>query len=284
VRLGGQGVSVFDECGSFGMSIWRKWLQICAWLQGARARTLLYHSISDSPDDHFAVTPQTFRVQMRWLVEQGWRSLTACQLIDAITEGKDLSKSVVITFDDGERDFLEVAVPILSEFGLKVTLFAPTGFLGRTNSWNRHAPARALLTTDELIEVAQQGFEVGSHTVSHPSLPDLDDERLAFELCESRRFIESITRQRQVTLAYPFGRAGRREQVAASEAGYAGAFLAGGLWGNGRGSQLFALTRETITRNTSLNEFVRLVTGRSDLARLWRDLLHRRRVEAINAG
>jgi peptidoglycan/xylan/chitin deacetylase (PgdA/CDA1 family) len=78
----------------------------------------------------------------------------------------------------------------------------------------------------ELELLREAGWEVGSHTVTHPLLPDLDDAELERELVDS-----SATIRRRLgsceTLAYPYGRADERTSAAAARAGYLAAFTLG---------------------------------------------------------
>ncbi|MBC7262109.1 MAG: polysaccharide deacetylase family protein, partial [Chloroflexi bacterium] len=115
----------------------------------------------------------------------------------------------------------------------------------------------------------------GSHTVTHPSLPALDEEALMYELKESLAYLQSLTGQDSIPFAYPYGRAGKREQAAVKEVGYTSAYLAGGLWGNGKGSDLFCLTRDVIRGDTPLAEFISTVNGRADLRTALSDLARR---------
>ena len=94
------------------------------------------------------------------------------------------------TFDDGFRSVLR-AQPACEELGFPATVFVVTSFHddGRKLDWPglEHvgigsADDRASLTWEELARLQEQGWEVGSHTVSHRLLPDLEDDELAEEL------------------------------------------------------------------------------------------------------
>ena len=128
----------------------------------------------------------------------------------------------------------------------------------------------------ELVKVASNGHELGSHTVTHVSLPTIDDATLRRELAESLSYLKSLTDRERIPFAYPYGRWSPRERAAVRTAGYASAHLGRGLCGNGRGSDLFALTRDVVGRDTSLPQFVRLVRGEANVRRLVRDLAWRR--------
>ena len=86
---------------------------------------LLYHSITDEPDGHLEVSPETFEKQMRFLSENGYHAVTAGELIDYVYHGGTLpDKPVFISFDDGYTDNYEYAWPILERYGMKATIYA----------------------------------------------------------------------------------------------------------------------------------------------------------------
>jgi peptidoglycan/xylan/chitin deacetylase (PgdA/CDA1 family) len=258
------------------MDTWQSVTKIWGWLRATRARTLLYHSLSDAPLDPLAVPPGLFVQHMEWLARNGCSVISSDALVRAIREGHDLAKTVVLTFDDAFRDFYEVAMPVLTRCGFPATVFVATGRIGQSSDWGVLSPARPLMNEDELLKVASSGHELGSHTVTHVSLPSIDDATLRRELAESLSYLRSLTRRDRIPFAYPYGRCGPREHAAVGAAGYASAYLAGGLWGNGSGSDVLALTRDLVGRDTSLPQFVRLVRGETDVRRLVQDLARRR--------
>jgi peptidoglycan/xylan/chitin deacetylase (PgdA/CDA1 family) len=93
---------------------------------------------------------------------------------------------------------------------------------------------------DELRSLVERGIEVGSHTVSHPHLPQLSDEELSAELRESKQRLEDELGRPCSVLAYPFGDCDDRVRAAAGLAGYEAAF---GLPGDAAGSDPFDVFR-----------------------------------------
>jgi peptidoglycan/xylan/chitin deacetylase (PgdA/CDA1 family) len=237
------------------------------WWRGTRARTLLYHSIADDPSDPLAVPPDLFTQQVEWLVKNDFRVISTEELRKAIGQGLDLRKTVVLTFDDALCDFFHTALPVLRRFGLPATVFVPTGKIGQVSDWSSTHPRRPLMSAEQLAAAVEMGFALGSHTVTHASLPALTEKDLLYELQESLAYLQRLTGRDSIPFAYPYGRAGERERTAVKAAGYTSAYIAGGLWGNGKASDLFCLTREVIRGNTSLASFISLVNGRADLRR-----------------
>lgn len=111
-----------------------------------------------------------FEKQMRYLHQQGYRTIS----LDDLTRwqyGHEAlpSKSVVITFDDGDRSVYDYAYPILKRYGFRATFFVITGHVG--TSWR----GMEFLTWSELREMQESGvFDIESH--SHRLHYKVDEE------------------------------------------------------------------------------------------------------------
>jgi peptidoglycan/xylan/chitin deacetylase (PgdA/CDA1 family) len=223
-----------------------------------RLRILMYHSISDSSDDRLAVAPKLFAAQMEFLEEQSFQviSLEAARFL--LSSNTDLSRTLVLTFDDGYRDVLTTAVPILEQHKFPATLLIVTR--PTTSDWRSDGRAKALLSVAELQEIKARGFALGSHTVTHPDLTGLDDATLERELVESRAEIAELG-ETFIPFAYPGGRFTRRERDAVERAGYDCAVIVGGRWGNGIETDPFLLKREPMLGSDSLEWFKKRVNG-----------------------
>ncbi len=115
----------------------------------------------------------------------------------------------IVTFDDGYRDNIAVAAPILEKFGLSACFFVTTGYIGGGGrfAWDRDdGTDRSLMSWADIRELRRRGFEVGSHTVTHRRMSELNDEELEAELAESRRVLELELGENVRVFAYPFGR------------------------------------------------------------------------------
>ncbi len=134
----------------------------------------------------------------------------------------------MVTFDDGYTSTL-LAKPLLDSLGWPATVFAVSGFVesGRALQWpgieewagGPHHAELAPLRWDALAGLRDAGWEIGSHTVSHPRLPELDDAQLEAELSLSRNAIADHLGECE-TIAYPYGAADRRVARASAAAGY----------------------------------------------------------------
>jgi peptidoglycan/xylan/chitin deacetylase (PgdA/CDA1 family) len=187
---------------------------------------LCYHAVSERFPASLAVSPQALRDQLTTLIRQGYRGATFSEALSRPRDGKSLA----VTFDDAYRSVIKLGWPILAELGLPGTVFAPTACIGTElpmrwhgiDRWHRTAHQAELLPCSwpELEMLVVAGWEVGSHTRTHPRLPDLDDDDLATELGESRRECEQHLGVPCLSLAYPYGAVNRRVAEAAADAGY----------------------------------------------------------------
>lgn len=185
-----------------------------------------YHGLSDTWPDMTAVRPAAFEAQVERLARQGYRGAT---FADALTAPK-AEKTVVVTFDDACRSVLEHALPVLSRLGLPATVFVPTDYAGTDtpmgwagfDRWlgTPHEPELACMSWEALGTLADAGWEVGSHTRSHPRLHTVDDTALARELSESRIAVEERLQRPCHSIAYPYGGCDARIAEAARAAGY----------------------------------------------------------------
>jgi peptidoglycan/xylan/chitin deacetylase (PgdA/CDA1 family) len=192
---------------------------------------LSYHAVSETWPAALSVTPERFESQLRSLVRSGYAGAT---FSDAIARPRT-GKTVAVTFDDGYRSVLTQALPVLRGLGLPATVFVPTDFVGADepmrwpgiDHWLGSAHERELLplSWEELAELRASGWEIGSHTCTHPHLTQLDDVRLADELRRSRERCGGILGEPCRSLAYPFGDHDARVVEAAGAAGYTSACI-----------------------------------------------------------
>jgi peptidoglycan/xylan/chitin deacetylase (PgdA/CDA1 family) len=187
---------------------------------------LCYHAVSPTWTAALSVTPDALERQLTWLTRRGWRGATFSQAVLSCTPARTLA----VTFDDAFASVLELAHPILDSLGLPATVFTPTAFAstGRPLEWpgidhwaqTPAAPELECLTWDALGQLAQAGWEVGSHTRTHPHLTSLDGEALHTELAESRAEVSERLGLDCTSIAYPYGDVDYRVAEAAQVAGY----------------------------------------------------------------
>lgn len=173
----------------------------------ARVPILMYHSISDNlfgkshPYYHINTSPEVFSLQMRCLRQAGYRTIDLCTLVDGLNRSEDLSKTVVITFDDGYQDFYTDAMPILKQCGFSAIVFLATDRIQNTSV---RLEGVDYLTWREVRELQSEGIQFGSHTVTHPDLRSLGPEQIEYELGYSKETIEDKLGVPVTSFAYPF--------------------------------------------------------------------------------
>lgn len=181
----------------------------------------MYHAVGPAPDDPFDlyVTPERFAAQLAALARLGLRGVSLAELGDAVTRGT-AAGLVGLTFDDGYRDVLEHALPALRGHGFGATFYVVSGLLGSANVWDP-PPRRPLMTVDDLRRLQADGFEVGSHSVTHARLAGLDPVRLRHEVADSRAALAGIIDAPPRTFCYPYGSVDKAAVRAVADAGYA---------------------------------------------------------------
>lgn len=213
-----------------------------------RPLVLCYHAVSDGWTDRLAVAPDVIEHQVRRLLRRGYRPVTAEQAL------RNQPRTLHVTFDDAYRSVASVQ-PTLEALGVPISIFACTDnaeagraldvpeLRGRATG----RPSETLtMDWDALAELSRRGVEIGSHTASHPHLPQLSDAQLRHELMDSRERLEERLTRPCRTLAYPYGEEDRRVRAAARDAGYALAF---GLRGERSTLDPHALPRVEIYRH-----------------------------------
>ena len=187
---------------------------------------LCYHALSEAWPADLSVTPAAFERQLRRLHDRGYRGVTFGEIVERPAQGR----RVAVTFDDGYQSVLELAQPILSALGYVATVFVPTALVGLPGpmAWpgidhwlgGPHEDELEGMSWDELGSLLEEGWEVGSHTHTHPRLTELDDERLRDELVRSREVASERLGRPCESLAYPYGDHDERVVELARECGY----------------------------------------------------------------
>ena len=188
-----------------------------------RPLLLAYHAVG-TWSSTLAIPEPVLRAQLVLLRRRGYVGLTAAEAERRRQNGTLPPRALVVTFDDGFRSVLR-ALPILEELGFPATVFAVTSFVdsGEPLRWPGLEQSEESLGWSELELLREARWEVGSHTATHPLLPELDDAELEGELADPRATLEKRLGSCE-TLAYPYGRADERTAAAVARAGYLAAF------------------------------------------------------------
>jgi peptidoglycan/xylan/chitin deacetylase (PgdA/CDA1 family) len=199
----------------------------------SRIAILGYHKVGQpapgSWETWFSVPEDVFASQLTALRDGGWQPVDGAAVLGGLAEPEALpERAALITFDDGYRSVLEVALPWLERFGYPAVIFVPTDYVGRTNLFDRdNEPQEPLCDWDDLRELARRGVAVESHGASHRTFSELTPSERAAELEGSKAALEDALGQAVHLFAYPYGDdGGAAPQV--REAGYRAAFGYGG--------------------------------------------------------
>jgi peptidoglycan/xylan/chitin deacetylase (PgdA/CDA1 family) len=181
---------------------------------------LLYHSISDRPSPAiapFAVTPAIFSRHLD-LIKADHDTLTVSTLVARLSRGEPLPNApVVITFDDGFVDNLEVAAPMLAARRQTATVYLTTSYLANARASTRSVVGD-MLRWEQLRDFEAFGFEIGAHAHTHRQLDVLRLPTAALEIRRSKELLEDRLGHRVASFAYPHGYSSPavRAEVAAS--------------------------------------------------------------------
>ena len=160
-------------------------------------RVLMYHKVNDVPENSVTVPVGQFDEQMAQLRELGYRAVGLDAVIDYYLNGAALPhRAVLITFDDGYRDNLENAAPVLQRYGYPAVIFVPVGYMAgsRPLPHDEHLAARGIvnrpLSWEDLAELEAAGIRVESHGIGHRPLADLEVDEAAREITLSKLRLE----------------------------------------------------------------------------------------------
>ncbi|MGE5335882.1 MAG: glycosyltransferase [Nitrososphaerota archaeon] len=188
---------------------------------------LMYHAFGERDEgDRFVVSRRAFARQLRLLRLLGYRGVEFGELVADLRAGRlPPRRAVAITIDDGYRDNLELAAPLLRRHGFPATVFVVTGRLGGVNDWSADGALhrRPMLEWEGAEGLERDGIRLGAHTRTHPALPGLPVERLDEELAGSREDLEARLGRPVGSFAYPYGELDDEVVEAARRAGFAAA-------------------------------------------------------------
>lgn len=217
---------------------------------------LCYHVVESPNDTRFAITREAFRQQMEYLVASGYTVIPLADLQQYIAGKKESlpKNSVVITVDDGWRCTYTEIYPEIRRHRFPFTVFVYPKFIGKS---------AYALTWDQVREMADEGVDIQSHTLSHAYLthrhnPGLDQKDygdwLENELCASKKVIEEEVGREVSFLAYPYGEYDSMVAASASKAGYTAALTCD--YGRvQKGSDPLRMKRVIVDNTTSFASF-----------------------------
>ncbi len=190
-----------------------------------RVPILNYHRIaSEGPASlaRYRTTPEAFADQMRWLRRYGYHAIAPADLARQMASGRPMAgRPVMLTFDDGYRDFHDAAWPILQAHDFTADVMLVTGRIGGTADWDAaHGPPAPLMGWSEIQRLAASGVRFGSHLATHRRVSEMTGAELVREAAESQALIERAIAAPCIALAAPFGDSDARLLAIARACGY----------------------------------------------------------------
>jgi len=224
---------------------------------------LCYHAVSDRWPSVGAVAPATLDRQVRHLLRRRYRPLT----LSAALASDPSERRLVVTFDDAFHSVIERGLPVLERLDVPATLFVPTDFASEAApmTWSTlgqwlgtvHERELPCMSWDDVRRLAAVGWEVGSHTCSHPDLTALAGREAAAELARSKQVCEAEVQRACESLAYPFGVHDDQVVELTGSAGYERAVTLGDrLLGPRCRDRPLELSREGVYRTTRWPHFL----------------------------
>ena len=206
---------------------------------GPNITILNYHKVYNMKIA-LSVSPEEFEQQMSYLKSEGYTTISPKDLMDFMELDKELpDKPLLITFDDGYVDNYLNAYPVMKKYGFTGTIFIVTDFISSDERF---------LTWDQVKELKENGFYIGSHTMQHIPMTDVNDEILRNELLGSAAALDYHLGKDDYFIAYPTGAYNSHVEKIVKECGYRAAFTI--QYGNvNKASNPYALERIPIFKS-----------------------------------
>jgi peptidoglycan/xylan/chitin deacetylase (PgdA/CDA1 family) len=191
---------------ALGRFVYRSGMHVPAWQD--RAAIALFHRVDDRyPSDPITCSQAQFTAFCDFFARH-FIVVSLTELLERLRSGADISRRLVITFDDGYRDNYHFAARELRRRGLPGCFFVATGFVGTESTawWDaEHSIRSEWMSWDEVRALHAQGFEIGSHTIMHADCGRITGPEAAREIAGSKARLEAELGTAVQHFAYPFG-------------------------------------------------------------------------------
>jgi len=184
---------------------------------------LTYHKVVNFDISSTWIPPQQFERQMQYLYKNDYTTVTPYELL---TPSRQEKQKILITFDDGYESFYKNVLPILLHYKFKAIIFIVANYIGKQNLWDVNFSHRKTyhLSWSQLRELRSLGFEIGSHTNTHPDLTKIAIPHAKKEIFNSKAELEQGLGISVDFISFPFGRYNEAIVELTKEASYKLAF------------------------------------------------------------
>ena len=230
----------------------------------SRKIILLYHAVGSGPQ---ALDHKLFFDQMEWL-QAHCNVVSLTNLLQAPVVDNRIQ--VAISFDDGYACLYREVAPILSHFNIPAIVYINTGWIGYSETSRKssdpnagHYCGESFLLWDEVLELVQRGWEIGSHGVDHLDLTKQSQNCVVEQLTQSKQKIEYCLQQPCLHFAYTWGKHTKKLRVMVAKSHYQYG-VAGHHTAVSWKENNYALPRMNVEQRYSMEDFINLVQGKWD--------------------
>lgn len=221
--------------------------------RGAPIPILMYHRLRDLAADasqgqrDWSVAPASLEQQLDYLAERGYHTISLAQLVDYFEAQEPLPpRPVVISMDDGYRDVVEIAWPLLAKRGFIASLLVLPGYIEYS----------AYMDWEQMRALREAGYDFGSHSMTHPDLRSIPAAEAETEVRDSKALLEEHLGMPVVAFCYPMGAYNSATIALLQAQGYRAALtLASGYYQRADDDGLFRLKRTWVYYDMTLEQF-----------------------------
>jgi peptidoglycan/xylan/chitin deacetylase (PgdA/CDA1 family) len=185
----------------------------------------MYHILDTSREKReakYCCLPERFTEQMAWIAET-CRPVSLDTLLAGLDGTAELPvNTVTVTFDDGFASTFEHGMPVLARYRIPAAMFIVANRTGGDNDWmhRRGMPRRALMDAEQIREMHAAHITIGSHTLTHPRLPECGPDQMSREIVDSKARLEDILSHPVHHFAYPYGLYNDTARALVQQSGY----------------------------------------------------------------
>ncbi len=179
----------------------------------ARAlRVLMYHRVSERAADRGTVPAAALERQIGWLRARAYALVRLEDVVAHARGGAPLpERAVLLTFDDGTADALDLLLPVLRRTAAPAAVFVVPGFAGSERRYD--GALRRFLSAGEMRVLAGAGVAIGLHTFEHANLARLSPEEVERDVARCLDWLRAAEVPHAPALAFPYGAFPREERA-----------------------------------------------------------------------